>query len=75
MVGGGQGALIGPAHRRAARLDGDFSIVAGAFSSDPARCIASGAELGIEADRCYASYAEMARTVPAAKTGSTRFRL
>ena len=33
MVGGGRGALIGAAHRRAARLDGEFDLVAGAFSS------------------------------------------
>ena len=36
MVGGGQGAFIGGVHRIAARLDGEFSLVAGALSSDAA---------------------------------------
>ena len=37
MVGGGQGAFIGAVHRIAARIDGEFELVAGALSSDPAR--------------------------------------
>ena len=32
MVGGGPGAGIAPTHRRAARLDGCYELVAGAFS-------------------------------------------
>jgi hypothetical protein len=35
MVGGGRGAFIGGVHRRAAALDGEIELVAGAFSSDP----------------------------------------
>jgi predicted dehydrogenase len=35
MVGGGTGAFIGYVHRIAARLDGDYELVAGALSSDP----------------------------------------
>ena len=35
MVGGGRGAFIGGVHRRAANLDGQIELVAGAFSSDP----------------------------------------
>nr|HMQ57852.1 gfo/Idh/MocA family oxidoreductase [Rhizobiaceae bacterium] len=46
MVGGGQGAFIGAVHRMAARLDGNYSLVAGALSSDPERARASGGELG-----------------------------
>ena len=61
MVGGGQGAFIGGVHRIAARLDGAFSLVAGALSSDAARAKASATELGIAADRSYASFAEMAK--------------
>lgn len=61
MVGGGQGAFIGGVHRIAARLDGDFQLVAGALSSDPERARASGRELGIADDRNYASFAEMAK--------------
>lgn len=60
MVGGGQGAFIGGVHRIAARLDGRWELVAGAFSSDPQRAAASAAELGIVPDRAYADFAAMA---------------
>jgi predicted dehydrogenase len=61
MVGGGQGAFIGGVHRIAARLDGEFQLVAGALSSDPSRARASAAELGLDPSRSYGSFAEMAR--------------
>ena len=61
MVGGGQGAFIGAVHRIAARLDDRFELVAGAFSSDPARGRDSAAALHVAPDRAYATYAEMAR--------------
>jgi predicted dehydrogenase len=61
MVGGGQGAFIGAVHRIAARIDGEFQLVAGALSSDPARAKASGAELGLDPDRSYGSFQEMAK--------------
>jgi predicted dehydrogenase len=61
MVGGGQGAFIGGVHRIAARLDGEFQLVAGALSSDPERAKASGAELGLDPSRSYGSFAEMAK--------------
>ena len=60
MVGGGQGAFIGGVHRIAARIDGEFELVAGALSSDPARAKASAAELGLDPERSYGSYQEMA---------------
>lgn len=60
MVGGGQGAFIGGVHRMAARLDGQYQLVAGALSSDPARAQASGAELGLAPERCYSSFEAMA---------------
>ena len=60
MVGGGQGAFIGGVHRIAARIDGRFDLVAGALSSNAERAAASAAELGIAADRSYASFADMA---------------
>lgn len=69
MVGGGQGAFIGGVHRIAARLDGEFQLVAGALSSDPERAIASGRELGLDAERCYASFAEMAKAEAARANG------
>ncbi|MEM6462156.1 MAG: Gfo/Idh/MocA family oxidoreductase [Pseudomonadota bacterium] len=61
MVGGGQGAFIGAVHRIAARLDGQYELIAGALSSDPKRALASGRELGLAADRCYGTFAEMAK--------------
>src|SRR5438046_8117517 len=61
MVGGGQGAFIGAVHRIAARIDGQFELVAGALSSEPARAKASAVELGIAAERSYGSFEGMAR--------------
>ena len=61
MVGGGRGAFIGGVHRIAARLDGHWELVAGAFSSDPTRAATSAAELGIGAERSYDSFAAMAK--------------
>ncbi|HEX7002795.1 MAG TPA: Gfo/Idh/MocA family oxidoreductase [Trueperaceae bacterium] len=59
MVGGGRDAFIGGVHRMAARLDGNFDLVAGALSSDPDKAKASGKELGLPADRNYGSWEEM----------------
>lgn len=61
MVGGGRGAFIGSVHRMAARLDGEIDLVAGCFSSDPAKSKASGADFFLDPARVYASYAEMAQ--------------
>ncbi|BCH32244.1 oxidoreductase [Mesorhizobium sp. L-8-10] len=61
MVGGGQGAFIGGVHRIAARMDGEFELVAGALSSDPERARASAAELGLDPARSYGSFQEMAK--------------
>jgi predicted dehydrogenase len=59
MVGGGRGAFIGAVHRMAAQLDGQIELVCGAFSADPAKSQASGADLFLPANRVYGSYAEM----------------
>jgi predicted dehydrogenase len=61
MVGGGQGAFIGGVHRIAARLDGEFQLVAGALSAAPERARASAAELGLDPERSYGSFQEMAK--------------
>ncbi|MGI3777616.1 MAG: Gfo/Idh/MocA family protein [Janthinobacterium lividum] len=60
MVGGGQGAFIGAVHRIAARLDDRWELVAGAFSSDPARGRASADTFHVAPDRAYDDFAEMA---------------
>ncbi|CAO3460089.1 Uncharacterized oxidoreductase Atu4375 [Azospirillum argentinense] len=69
MVGGGRGAFIGAVHRIAARLDDRYELRAGALSSDPERCQASGADLFLPPERCYASFAEMARAEAARDDG------
>ncbi|NVP57341.1 Gfo/Idh/MocA family protein [Mycoplana rhizolycopersici] len=60
MVGGGAGAFIGAVHRIAARLDDQYELVAGALSSTPEKSVASGRELGLDPQRCYGSFKEMA---------------
>ncbi|WP_422050816.1 Gfo/Idh/MocA family protein [Shimia sp.] len=67
MVGGGQGAFIGAVHRIAARLDGQWQLVAGALSSDPQRAEASAQELGL--DRNYADFRQMAQAEAARDDG------
>lgn len=61
MVGGGPGAFIGAVHRQAAALDGEFELVAGAFSSDPHRSAEQGRLLGLRSDRVYDSYEAMVK--------------
>ncbi len=61
MVGGGQGAFIGGVHRIAARMDGEFQLVAGALSSSPEKAKASAVELGLDPARSYGTFQEMAR--------------
>lgn len=60
MVGGGTGAFIGAVHRMAARIDDHFDLVAGALSSTAEKSLASGRELGLDPERCYGSFEEMA---------------
>ncbi len=67
MVGGGRGAFIGAVHRIASRLDDQYELVAGAFSSDPEKSAASAADLGVA--RSYGSYAEMAQKEARRKDG------
>lgn len=69
MVGGGTGAFIGYVHRIAARLDGDYDLVAGALSSRPEIARESGKNLGFAEDRIYTSYEEMAKAEAARPDG------
>ena len=59
MIGGGEGAFIGGVHRMAARLDGRWDLVAGAFQSDAQHSVAFGQSLGLDQDRCYGDVDEM----------------
>ena len=61
MVGGGTGAFIGAVHRIVARIDGDYELVAGAFSSRPDVSRESGAAIGLDPSRVYGDFAEMAK--------------
>ncbi|CAM3230391.1 Gfo/Idh/MocA family protein [Paracoccus nototheniae] len=67
MVGGGAGAMIGNVHRIAARLDGQFDIVAGALSSTPDKAAASAAAVGIA--RSYDDFERMAHDEAARADG------
>ncbi len=60
MVGGGPGAFIGPVHRMAAALDGEWRLRAGVFSADPRTSRDTGARLDVPAHRLYRSWREMA---------------
>ena len=69
MVGGGIDAFIGAVHRIAARLDDRFELVAGALSSTPERSRQSGLALGLDADRTYGDFKEMASREARLKNG------
>ena len=60
MVGGGPDAFFGAVHRKAAALDGEIELAAGAFSSSPEKSQAQGKELMLDPGRVYNSYQEMA---------------
>src|SRR4051794_41754019 len=59
LIGGGRHSQIGEPHRIAARLDGLFSLEAGALDADPAAGRAFAAELGVPAGRAYGDWREM----------------
>ena len=59
MIGGGIGSFIGGIHRMAANLDGHINLVCGAFSSDADKCVATGQQLYLPKENCYASYEQM----------------
>ncbi|QIB36414.1 Gfo/Idh/MocA family oxidoreductase [Ancylobacter pratisalsi] len=67
MVGGGSGAFIGAVHRIAARMDGEFQLVAGALSSTPEKSHASAQALGLA--RSYDDFSAMARAEARRKDG------
>lgn len=60
MVGGGRDAFIGAVHRIASRIDDHYVLLAGAFSSTSEKSKQSAADIGVAADRAYASYKDMA---------------
>ena len=69
MVGGGRDAFIGAVHRIASRIDDQFELVAGCFSSTAEKSKASGADLGLPEDRVYSDFTEMAKREGRLKNG------
>jgi predicted dehydrogenase len=61
MVGGGEGAFIGEAHRKSINLDGKAQLVSGCFSRSWENTLATGKRLGLDTSRLYKSYEEMAK--------------
>jgi predicted dehydrogenase len=55
MIGGGIGAFIGDAHRRASRICNDFELVGGVFDVDYEKSRQFAKNEGISDDRCYKS--------------------
>jgi predicted dehydrogenase len=55
MIGGGFGAFIGDAHRRASRICNDFELVGGVFDVDNEKSKLFAKHEGIAPERCYSS--------------------
>ncbi|MGB1081420.1 MAG: Gfo/Idh/MocA family protein, partial [Alphaproteobacteria bacterium] len=66
VVGGGR---IAATQAIAARLSDRWDVVAGAFSSDPARAKAAAADWFLPEERCYESFEAMARAEAARPDG------
>ncbi len=58
IVGGGR---IAGTQAMAARMSGYWEVAAGALSSKPEQAVARGAQWHLPEERCYASFAEMAK--------------
>src|SRR5674536_125892 len=59
MIGGGIGAFIGDAHRRASRICNDFELAGGVFDADYEKSKLFANNEGIAPDRCYKSVEEL----------------
>jgi predicted dehydrogenase len=62
MIGGGTGAFIGDAHRRASRICNDFELAGGVFSADYQKSKQFAKNEGISPERCYKSLEELIKT-------------
>lgn len=69
MVGGGEGAFIGDAHRKAIGLDNKSRLVAGCFSRDFENSKRTAELLHVASERVYKTYAEMAKAEAARADG------
>ena len=55
MIGGGTGAFIGDAHRRASRICNLYEFTGGVFDADYKKSLEFALAEGIATDRCYES--------------------
>jgi predicted dehydrogenase len=62
MIGGGIGAFIGDAHRRASRICNDFELAGGVFDVDYEKSKEFARMEGITAERCYESVDALIKT-------------
>lgn len=60
MVGGGIGSFIGEVHRTAIRMLGNIDLVGGSFSRNYDNSLKTGESLGLQKERIYKDYIEMA---------------
>ena len=58
MIGGGIGAFIGDAHRRASRICNDYELIGGVFDVDYEKGKEFAKLEGVDLNRCYASIDE-----------------
>jgi predicted dehydrogenase len=61
MIGGGIGAFIGDAHRRASRICNDFEFVGGVFDVDYKKSREFAKQQGIDLKRCYESVEKLVK--------------
>lgn len=59
MIGGGIGAFIGDAHRRASRICNDYELIGGVFDADYEKSKLFAKQEGLKPDRCYESVDSM----------------
>jgi predicted dehydrogenase len=60
QVGGGPGSFIGPVHRAAIAMNNQARLVAGSFSGIPEKTAQAGKDLGIDPERTYTDFNDMA---------------
>ncbi len=59
MLGGGPGSFIGHTHRIAAKMDEEFSLVGGVFSTDHAKSVNFARSIDLDVKRVYRSVEEL----------------
>jgi len=62
MIGGGIGAFIGDAHRRASRICNDFELVGGVFDIDYEKSKEFATQENIDLSRCYESVESLVKS-------------